>query len=486
MPPYPDEQLPTEQWSLQEISALAGDFLDPDDSLVEGFVELMLAGRRLTLNGPRRINIDVHKDCIDPATLDDITITRDFDSIIGVTTNLPFSNAISVYPVPNFRDCVNKPVHITKEIQLPVCDHFIWSSLRLAFNKHQGWPASRMVPLHLIPNICFAKDNMRQKTCIMFPRMYTGREARVLTAEEMRTMYDTCIRPAIHEVLPANISHWPLTYNAEWTRGTSTRGLHKFSTIDLPERAIAPIATALRNRLEQHPMFQQSFFYHEWRGIKGRTLHDPSDNDACDEALNCAWSGIDMDEMYIEEGENEWYVDVALEVHSPNLVLQWREDSHAALLHHVLPTAPWERVDNIPNTTAFNNDISALLYQLAGFRVEVPAVGRPDNVRYVNVYTTDKSATYQLHQGAYSRHKPSDLLPNKITKLLKDVGLLAQLYYQCAGYREDDEEGVCQEGAARLEIRVKVVPGEISDVLRDIPRDLINTSIVGFNAYEWW
>ena len=68
MPPYPDEQLPVETWSLQE-------FIDHSNSILENahdvpaLVDFVLAGRTQTAQGNIRVNIDVFKDCVHPNEL---------------------------------------------------------------------------------------------------------------------------------------------------------------------------------------------------------------------------------------------------------------------------------------------------------------------------------------------------------------------------------------------------------------------------------
>lgn len=357
---------------------------------------------------------------------------------------------------------------------------------------------TRQVELHRIPNLCLSKSG-RQKTCIMFPGKYVSERGPQpgFTQPELRAWYEDCIRPAIAEVIPENVSHWPLNYNLGWTRMKGTRGPKQvhYSSLEIPAWTLERFAEVLRDKLEHHSneVFHGAFFYHEWRGIKGATLHKPDDADGCDRALEEALKDIDVEEMLLEEGDNEWYLDVALEIQSPDLILQWKTANHADLLQYLLPSAPVNRAVNLPNTTAFQEDISSLCYQLAGFRIAVPAIGRADHVKYINVYTTDKCATYQLHHGAFTRHTPQCLFPSNLPQALTDLGHLAKLLYYCAGYRDDDEfdvddneESVKHEGAARAEVRVQLEPGHISDVLRHMDWDLINKVLVGFNAEDWW
>ncbi|EKM49390.1 uncharacterized protein PHACADRAFT_33457 [Phanerochaete carnosa HHB-10118-sp] len=121
MPPYPDEQLPTETLSMQEFVELAKETLT-GRLTVPDFVRLVLAGRKKTAAGERRLNINVFKDCVSPADIDNIAVTRDFDSIIGITTNIPLRTSLAVYPAANFRDSLLKSNHLKKTIRLAVSD----------------------------------------------------------------------------------------------------------------------------------------------------------------------------------------------------------------------------------------------------------------------------------------------------------------------------------------------------------------------------
>ena len=119
MPPYPDEQLPSVTYSIQEFNARAKAILTGGARIPE-FVNFALAGRVVDGVGQKRVTIDVFKDCEQLQGRDDVTTTRDYDSVIGVTRNLPFCGPFSIYPAPNFRDCLTRSNHLKKRIQLPV------------------------------------------------------------------------------------------------------------------------------------------------------------------------------------------------------------------------------------------------------------------------------------------------------------------------------------------------------------------------------
>lgn len=47
-----------------------------------------------------------------------LTLTRDFDSLVGITNDLPFQVSFSIYPVPRFRDTMSADNHFTRRITL--------------------------------------------------------------------------------------------------------------------------------------------------------------------------------------------------------------------------------------------------------------------------------------------------------------------------------------------------------------------------------
>jgi hypothetical protein len=55
-----------------------------------------------------------------PPSEDALRLTRDFDSGIGISRNLPFTCALSIYPVPSFRDTLKKSNYLRGPVTLKV------------------------------------------------------------------------------------------------------------------------------------------------------------------------------------------------------------------------------------------------------------------------------------------------------------------------------------------------------------------------------
>lgn len=117
---YPDESHPIRTKSLRGFNNQARKFLQPP-AQIDNFLNFVLAGRDVDSNGNSKRYI-----AIAPAaatdTIDTLprTITRDFDSMIGTSRDLPYLRPLGIYPLPNFSDTVNKSTHLTVSITITV------------------------------------------------------------------------------------------------------------------------------------------------------------------------------------------------------------------------------------------------------------------------------------------------------------------------------------------------------------------------------
>lgn len=104
---FPHETLPSEQVSLSQFTSLmqqaskAGDQLD--------FINVALCGRVVLDKHAHRVVLNARQGLHHPHSP---SFTRDFDSAIGITRNLPFTAAFNVYPVPSFKDTLTRRNHV--------------------------------------------------------------------------------------------------------------------------------------------------------------------------------------------------------------------------------------------------------------------------------------------------------------------------------------------------------------------------------------
>lgn len=129
MPPYPDETLPVAKLSLRSFNRRAYKILKKDlrNFPHKRFVEFVLGGRLIKGDGvERRVYMDVLRGIEPTAALENLNVTRDYDSLIGISENLPFNVALALYPVPNFRESLKRTNHLTKRILVTV-SHMTWN-----------------------------------------------------------------------------------------------------------------------------------------------------------------------------------------------------------------------------------------------------------------------------------------------------------------------------------------------------------------------
>ncbi len=111
---FPHEDLPLRQINFQSFVAESQSYEHEGIKLVN----LMLCGRfgELVAGGgfqtDERIAVNPRMDGRVPP-LEDLILTRDYDSAIGITQTLPFTRPLSVYPVPPFSETLKKDNHVS-------------------------------------------------------------------------------------------------------------------------------------------------------------------------------------------------------------------------------------------------------------------------------------------------------------------------------------------------------------------------------------
>lgn len=306
-----------------------------------------------------------------------------------------------------------------------------------------------------------------------------GNQHPPLSQKHFAKLYDKCIRPAVLRVMPSQSSHWPISYEMAFQQAKDTRGQLHLGTVAVPAKDLVAFCAALRKRLDRIAEFKDAFFCHELRGLKGGTAHEEDEEGRNpEEAFDTFFDNINR--ARIDEGN--WMVDVGLEIHDPNRIVLWSKSAHSAVLEYLLPSLDSEQVDKLQNNkSAFKLDSVAQLDDFAGFRCEPGKRAREkDGVEYINVYTTDKCTTYQLHSGIWRRRSCRDLLPNALERLLLDLDNMSRSYKACSGQQDYRS----QEGCARLEIRV---PLQIAEhALRDVPRANLQEWTFAVPTKLWW
>src|SRR6266404_6524552 len=101
------ETLRSDQIGLSEFTYEMQEAFKSGDSLE--YINVALCGHLSQDNKPYCVVLNARMGLHPPACP---TFTRDFDSAIGVTCNLPFTAAFDVFPVPPFRYTLKKSNHV--------------------------------------------------------------------------------------------------------------------------------------------------------------------------------------------------------------------------------------------------------------------------------------------------------------------------------------------------------------------------------------
>ncbi|KAF9033687.1 hypothetical protein BDP27DRAFT_1374978 [Rhodocollybia butyracea] len=187
-------------YSLRDYVVAAGKLDNLNDDI--GFIQFMLTGRTTDSKGQAiQAFVDVNKNRI--GANQDISMARDFDSLIGISQNLLVSTPLSVYPVP-----------------IPAA--------ALTSSIHLRWPVVQDDgEIIQDPNLQLAAWLTRGQIHICFPNLATregGQQLKPLTLDQLRQFYEVGLRPTIAELLPEDVSDWAPTYQAELFRAKKSSG----------------------------------------------------------------------------------------------------------------------------------------------------------------------------------------------------------------------------------------------------------------------
>jgi hypothetical protein len=239
--------------------------------------------------------------------------------------------------------------------------------------------------------MALGKVDRRHIARVFFPGLYVKGQTPAISTETRTLIYEKCIRKAALDVNPFDQSRWPVSYSAAMTLYRDQKGLFHFGTIDFPARLLGRFGDRLLELFEQHEGLKGAFFVHELRGMKSVSHHDP--------LIEGERSGALADVLHMFHRQKlrpqDWIVDIGMEVRHEGHILQWFTSAHRRILQLLLPLASLDQISAVLGSkTQYHCDLSAQLGDLGGFRALPGSRGKADSVSYVNVYTTDKSATY--------------------------------------------------------------------------------------------
>src|ERR1700742_1621472 len=174
---------PTTTFSLAGFSRKAKK-LD-DAGLESEFIQFVLTGEFLDESG------DVVQAFVDPilnvvSPRAGLLIQCDYDSLLGISKDIPVTASIAVYPVPDPVRTLSSSVHLTFPIRVNNVSICLAASL---FFLNVTLQEFKEVPIHKIPNYQFAISGPRHSIHIFFPSLYNTSRSSQLTSREKIEYY---------------------------------------------------------------------------------------------------------------------------------------------------------------------------------------------------------------------------------------------------------------------------------------------------------
>ncbi|TDL13403.1 hypothetical protein BD410DRAFT_735443 [Rickenella mellea] len=290
--------------------------------------------------------------------------------------------------------------------------------------------------------------------------------------------YDRVIRPAALEINAQQSADWPPTAEAEGIRSSGkNRTAYSYTRRSIRRADLHDFGNLVLQKCEENlPFGKGAFFGHQFRGTKGCTFHDPTDDHASASSLDDCLQDLDLESF--ADPNMVWFVDVGIELYSPGHVVLWRRDSHFNLIQHFLGTDERTAARNSTPGTCYVVDTTAHITHLAGFRLRPTKVGKfAHKVAYVQAYVTEKSLTYRPEGKYHAKHisvlQALQKSSGGAIPFLMDIDKL----YDAAISAE-------MTGSARIELRVNITHAQQD--LRGFPDDLIASSIVCVPQKDYW
>lgn len=311
----------------------------------------------------------------------------------------------------------------------------------------------------------------------LFPGLHEEGRSSFMTQAEQKTFYEQGFRPAVVELLGASAADWPPDYESEMFRARGHNGQLSFITKSLPEWCVQNLGDRIRENLRDNGIAwgEGMVFLHQIRGVKNTSQH----------GLPRVYGELALEEWlsenYLElhellDAEGPWFTDVGLEISSDRKdCLAWRTDSHFHVVEKLIKTPPHHarRITSI-GSTKYTRDMTSHLTSVSGCRIEPGSRAQgPFKVKYLQLYTTDKSLTYRQEMGHHGKFITC-------TEVLKGKweDYCSNLYAVYLAAIEDSYS------LARAEVRVPLE--HATNVLVDLDAQAIRGWLVSFPRVVWW
>ncbi|TFK17795.1 hypothetical protein FA15DRAFT_733086 [Coprinopsis marcescibilis] len=390
----------------------------------------------------------------------EFSLSRDYDSAHIISPNICVrGQPIYFHVIHKFHDALSKNIGITYSIPQPT---------------------NLVVPLHQIPNYCFAKWGIRHSIRIFYPRLHTeDRRSHILTVDECATWYEKVVRPALSRLAPERTNNLPATYSTETFRSRTRNGMLFISGRTISDWDLQYLGDYMRELVAENDMgwAEGFFFLHEIRGVKNSSVHTPSATAATTALGDFLTTHGIPPEVRTEAGVLAW-VDVGIEISSDvGDCLAPRADTIPALISQ-FSSIPIDKATSmaVAGNGKFYLDPISCMTQVAGCRLSPGVRGRgPYGVIKLQAYVTDKAVTATPDEGTgrHAKHITlNDMLNNRHERFLTN---LYETYIDCVGEVTSN---------VRFEVRV---PLEFGDkVMLHYDSDVIRDCLVSLDSRTWW
>jgi hypothetical protein len=109
----PELHLPTQAYSLAEFCDGASALYDDDDDLAP-FINFVLSG----IADDHQVVLDVLRDRVTDEDHDDLEVTRDYDSVLGIDSEIRVrGEAMTIWPIARHSDTLTKNLHFKYEFE---------------------------------------------------------------------------------------------------------------------------------------------------------------------------------------------------------------------------------------------------------------------------------------------------------------------------------------------------------------------------------
>ncbi|KAG8704322.1 hypothetical protein FRC08_002293 [Ceratobasidium sp. 394] len=385
----------------------------------------------------------------------DISALCDIDSVLGIVTG-----QFPISPRATFMYYMLADIKFT-----------LSTNLHLPTIEVLDGAEKKETEIHHIPNARFGEIG-RLLVRIFFPARYDPEQRKTKASPNyvgnglLQTFYDRAVRPATTAVLPEELRRqWPARFNDELFRAgphrreageARVRGrvMHQQTGREVHGQYFNEWLTDIRQRIdEDHELaFARGFFLLvEGKGLKNTNLssHDPPEAKLADEGGNLidadnprttAIKAVLHDLVPAEFADDEWYIDIATSLSGrlagPDgfpVSLFVDSELHPEIINHFSGKplgncSTWVK----KRSGGYQKDEVAHVGRFAGFRITFDTPGAY-GIRYLQVYTTEKSVTYHVDgRKRAKRTSPHLVLKDWETERDQHFSPLAEAYFHAA------------------------------------------------------